>query len=243
VNGLERDLRELGRTLDFPATPDLATPVRARLGTLRRREWPSRTRALALAFAVVALAVAIAFAVPPARSAILHFFRIGGVGVERVDRLPSVRLGRRLAPGQRVTPEETRRRAAFRIVLPTDDGYGTPDAIYFSDRIPGGVVFFVYGSRAAPRALLTEFESLHIEFRKFVGRGSSVEETSVGGQPAYWFSGRPHLLSFINRGRGFSNGVFRLATNTLVWRRGLVTFRLEGKLSKGEAMRVARSVP
>src|SRR5512133_2339839 len=79
---LERALVALGRDLDFPDTPGVWHPVE---GRLQRRRW-LRPAVFALAAAVVA--VGIALAVPPARSAILKFFHIGSVTVERVDTLP-----------------------------------------------------------------------------------------------------------------------------------------------------------
>ena len=49
----------------------------------------SRRRGLVLVLAVVVVAIGIAFAVPPARSAILDFFHLGGVTVERVQTPPA----------------------------------------------------------------------------------------------------------------------------------------------------------
>ena len=76
---LERDLREVGRLLAFPPEPDLVPAVRARLGEAPR-PWPfaARRRVLVLALAALVVAIAAAFAVPPARTAILRFFHIGG---------------------------------------------------------------------------------------------------------------------------------------------------------------------
>src|SRR5882762_9047071 len=77
---LERALVALGRELDIPAEPDLRSRVRARI---ERR--PRRRRVVVLAVALTALGIALA--VPPARSAILRFFHIGSVTIERVETL------------------------------------------------------------------------------------------------------------------------------------------------------------
>ena len=53
----------------------------------RRRRLPR----LAIAIALLAVALAVAFAVPQARSAILRFFHIGAVTIERVGTLPPAR--------------------------------------------------------------------------------------------------------------------------------------------------------
>src|SRR5437899_8543282 len=81
---LERALVALGGELDFPSAPDLVPAVRARL---ERRRW---RRPLVFAVALLVIAFGIAMAVPQARSAILRFFHIGAVTVERVETLPSV---------------------------------------------------------------------------------------------------------------------------------------------------------
>jgi phosphomannomutase len=82
----ERELRALAAYVDFPAERDLAPAVRARLAARRPRR-----RALVLVLAALLVALAVAFSVPPARSAILHFFHLRGASIELVDRLPEVR--------------------------------------------------------------------------------------------------------------------------------------------------------
>src|SRR5436190_310395 len=79
---LERALIALGDELEFPPAPDAWPRVAERL---QRRRW---IRPAVFALAASVLALGIAFAVPPARSAILKFFHIGSVTVERVDTLP-----------------------------------------------------------------------------------------------------------------------------------------------------------
>src|SRR5436190_19036458 len=79
---LERALAALGEELEFPQSRDVWPRIAERL---RRRRWV-RPAVFALAAGVVALAIALA--VPPARSAILKFFHIGSVTVERVETLP-----------------------------------------------------------------------------------------------------------------------------------------------------------
>src|SRR6476619_5756469 len=82
---LERALLQLGRELDLPAEPDLRSRVRERI---ERR--PRYRRALVPALALL-VALGIALAVPDARSAILRFFHIGAVTIERVETLPAAR--------------------------------------------------------------------------------------------------------------------------------------------------------
>src|SRR5205823_10953262 len=75
---LEQELRAV--PIAWPETPTLRVELAP-----RGRAW---RRPLVLGLALVLLALAIAFAVPPARSAILRFFHLRGVTIERVDTLP-----------------------------------------------------------------------------------------------------------------------------------------------------------
>ena len=66
---LELRLRDLGESIAYPPTPDLARAVRLRLAE-RRLPWWRRRPALAIALAVLAVSVAAVLAVPPARTAV-----------------------------------------------------------------------------------------------------------------------------------------------------------------------------
>ena len=80
---------------------------------------------------------------------------------------------------------------------------------------------------------------------KLVGSGTDVQQLKVGASPGLWLFGKPHAVYYALPG-AFGN-VFQnlpiLAGNTLVWERadGL-TLRLEGELTKGEALRLAKSL-
>src|SRR5436190_1987978 len=82
---LETELRRLGAEVAWPETPRLAPRVAAALPSRRRLPW---RRGLGLALAVLLVALAAALAVPQSRGAILRFLHLGGVTVERVERLP-----------------------------------------------------------------------------------------------------------------------------------------------------------
>ena len=84
MSALEQRLQALGRELAYPAEPELAPAVIARLD---RAPFPWR-RAAALALAVLAVALAAALAVPQARTALLRWFHIRGATVELVETLP-----------------------------------------------------------------------------------------------------------------------------------------------------------
>lgn len=210
---LELALRQLGRQLDWPETPNLVPAVTARLGPRRR------LRPLALAFAAAMAAFAVALAVPPARSAILDFFGIGGVTVERVETLPDLPAAR-AAPGRPVTLEEAIEGVSFEVVVPPDF-----DAVYL-DRVPD-IVTFVW-----PDRLLSEFLGDELILKKVIASETDLEFLSVHGADGLWIEGAPHGLFL-------PGGQERLAGNVLIWVREGVTFRLEGDFSLNRALQIA----
>lgn len=207
MTDFERALRALDP--GWPPTPEF------RLELAPRR----RTR-MVLAVALVA-ALAAAFAVPQSRSAILHFFHLGGVTVVQVDTLPPAQE-RPLSAG---LGQPVGDRAAERTLgapfLPARHG-----TLYGRD---GFVSTVLHGP-----VLLSEFGSAYL-IKKFAsGKVESVEVEP--GVPGLWIAGAPHVVFF-------SDTSPRLAGNVLVWARGGVTFRLEGsELDQESALRLAREI-
>lgn len=70
----------------------------------------------------------------------------------------------------------------------------------------------------------------------------------TGGQwprprAGYWIDGEPHLFFSYRDERGqLRQDRSRLAGNVLLWERGDLTLRIEGNLTKVEALRIAESV-
>ena len=226
MSELERELRDLGAVLAFPATPDVASAVARDLEPRPTRVWPQR---LALAAVVAAVAIGAAFAVPPARTAILRFFGIGAVRIEFVDRLPEVRRTP-LDLGTPIDPDE----APFPVLH--SKLLGAPDAIYRD----GDVVTLLYGSPSRVRLLVTEIVGSGFEStvgKKLLGEGTSVRFFPVrdADGPGVWIEGKPHIVEF-------PGGPVRLAKNTLIWQRGELTVRLEGAIRLGQASRIADSL-
>jgi hypothetical protein len=240
---LELALRNLGGSLDWPVEPELEQ------GVLRRiREAPVRRRLvsrrpLVIAFAVLAVAAGALFAVPQTRGAILEFFHLRGVTIERVEELPTVPVQSGLGTflGDPVALSQARERADFDVVVP--EALGEPDEVYFQDGPPpGGMVSFVYGTKDDPRALFTQFAGRvdEIIFKK-VAPDTKVEAVTVDGQPGYWLEGA-HFFSYLDRHGDMESEQVRLAGNVLLWERGTRTLRLEADISKEEALRIAASV-
>jgi hypothetical protein len=225
---LEAVLRELGNQVEFPPTPDLAPAVRNRL---RRRR--SFRRPVAIALAVLVVVLGAVLAVPSARTALLDWLGIKGARIVRVEKLPPAPVIGNLDLGRPLTLAEARRR--FRgLVVPKEK----PDRVYLSKEIPGGKITLIWGSPIQPRLLLTEFRG-EAFIEKLVRPETKVERVEVNGAPGAWVEGQ-HVLFYRDREGQTREDTARLAGRTLLWQRGDVTLRLEGRISRDEALRIAR---
>jgi hypothetical protein len=226
---LELQLRALGDEIAVPPTPDLAPAVIRRI---RRRHTARRTF---LAIAAGAAALGIAFAVPPARSALLRFFHLEGVTVERVGTLPpgpARAIGRSL--GEPMPLADAERQIGFRFALPAGT---TPTRAY----VIGGLGTVLLERDGAP-LLLSEFRGRVFDLmKKVVGPATLVEEVRVGGAPGIWIEGPTHFLYF-DRGGGIAELPIAVHGNVLLWQRDGLTLRLQGRVGKRDAIRTARSV-
>jgi len=241
---LELALVELGRGIEFPPTPDLAARVRERIaaeGAARRRVtiFPAR-RALVIALAVLAVSVGALMAVPGTRAAILEFFGLRGVAIERVETLPTVPKQTELNLGSPMSVEEVKALVDFELVVP--ESLGEPDEVYYLDFPPGGMVSFVYGSAENPRALFTQFRATvtDVIFKK-AATETMIEPIRIAGRQGYFLSGAPHVFSYLDANREYREDTVLLVGNVLLWERGELTLRLEGDITKIEALRIARS--
>jgi hypothetical protein len=263
-----RDLHEelTALSVEWPATPDLAGAVAARLAAggdaaaapppgdrPASAHRPRRAWRPVLAYALAALAAAFALtmaASPDARSAVLEWLGLKSVKVER--REPSAppprpgTLGSGLGLGTPATLEEARRRSPF-LSVPTAEGLGRPDAIHLG----GQSVSLVYGDRpgyarstATGAALLVQEFPARVEpfIEKTLGAASDFARLRVDGDPAYFITGSH---GFAYQGEGdvrFEDQ--RLAGNTLLVERadGLL-IRVEGDIARDRAVAIARSIP
>ena len=213
---LERALVALGEELEFPPSRDVWPRIADRL---QRRRW---VRPAVFVLAVGALAIGIAMAVPPARSAILKFFHIGSVTVERVQTLP---------------PAQTR---------PFATGLG-PAQSSPTLKLPAGLSATKYYKRPGMAAALLRYHGkqlLYVQLRgdqmgfakKFVSQATHVEGARIG-EWGMWFAGGPHVVMW-----QFGNVQTRLAGNVLIWLSNGVTYRLEGPVDKGQMLALARQI-
>jgi hypothetical protein len=231
MNELERRLQELGGEIAYPATP------RFDLGFDRRPARASRLRPLALGFAVLLAVLAGVLALSPgARSAFLEIFHIRGATVERVETLPDVRA-QRIDFGERVSRDEAERRVGFELL----DVGDKPDAIFVR---PDGLASVVYGDPAQPRLVLSQARGAIYEgfIKKTGGSGTTVLEVTVDGEPGLFVDGDEHFVMFRDENGAISDEQTYLAGTVLLWNRGDLLLRLEGDLTRDEALELAESV-
>jgi hypothetical protein len=234
MSELELRLVALGRELELPVAPDLAEQVANRLEG--RRPFPLRP--VVVAFAVVAVAVATAFAVPQARSAIMRFFHLGGATVVRVETLPpAVERSRAGGLGERLPREEGEQRVGFKLFLPPFKGQ-PPARVY---AIGDSLISLVVRAHGVA-AVLSEFRARPEAVEKLLGPGAKLERLQVNGKPGLWLSGQPHVLTYFDRDFRFHEQPILIHGNVLLWTRGPLTLRLEGPLTKAQALELARHV-
>src|SRR5215510_10957695 len=135
---LERALVALGDELEYPVVRDAWPRVSERL---HRRRW---LRPAVFALAAGLVAVGIAMAVPPARSAVLKFFHIGSVTVERVETLP---------------PAQTR---------PFATGLG-PARAHPTVKLPAGVTATKYYKQPGMAAALLRYRGKQVLYIRLAG--------------------------------------------------------------------------
>jgi hypothetical protein len=240
VSALEQRLLALGQVLDVPDAPDVVPSVLAEIAL--RRPAP-RARRLVVALAVVGVAVLLAaLAIPDARSALLRFLQIGGARIELVDELPPVPQTPpelELTLGERVSLADARRRTPFELLELEDE----PDAVFLGER---GTVWFLYGDSDAVRLLVAQTPLVRIDepfiLKKLVEAGTTVEPASVRGERAYFLSGEPHALLLLDENGFTYEESARLARDVLVWAEDGRTVRIEGDLTRAEALDLARSL-
>jgi hypothetical protein len=234
MSSLEQQLQRLGQQLEYPPEPDVARAVLVRLD---RRPFPWRKTA-AVALAVFAVAVVAALAVPQARTTILKWFHLRGVTVERVDTLPpAVERSQAGGLGRAFTPDAAERAVGFELELPPG---AKPRRVYVLD---GALASVVLRAEGRP-LLLSEYRSGNFDLLKKSASGKSViEQVRVNGEPGLWLEGGPHTLTYFN-GRGeFRQRTVKIRGNVLLWVHGPLTLRLEGKLTRKQAVEIARLLP
>ena len=92
--------------------------------------------------------------------------------------------------------------------------------------------------------LLSQFLSVGDQemLKKLSGNATVIEAVDVRGDPGLWLEGAPHVLAWIDRATGYRERPIRIRGSVLLWVHGGLTLRLEGRLSKAQALELARSI-
>jgi len=253
---LEAQLADLASGISWPETPDLAGAAAGGLALERGRSRRPRAKVLVAAAAALVVFVSAGLAaLPGGRRAVADLLGLRGVHIStgRPPPFPPTTAPSGLDLGQPVTAADASRRIGFAVRIPAVAGFDHPDGIFVAMPPPEGEVTLMY--RPSPNLaasgetgvglLITEFRATMEAgfFGKVAEPGTTIEALSVHGQPAYWLSGAPHTFFY----RGPSGDIFpdtlRLAANTLVWQSGPVTLRVEGDVTKAQALGIANALP
>jgi len=247
VPDLEQDLTALSAAIDWPATPRL----RIRPPVQRRSSFPRWALAAAASLLLVFAALLV---YTPTRDAIAGFLNLHTT-VNRVPALPtpSPRPGQSLGLGTPTTLAQAQSRLTWQIAVPP--ALGQPDLVYLA--LPplgpsGGEVTLVYTNRAGVKPsgltgvslLVTEARGAVNElfFGKTVGPDATIESVEVNGHKGWWISGAPHTFVFTDANGNPYFDTLRLATNTLIVDDGGTIVRIEGDMTKTQALQLAGSL-
>jgi hypothetical protein len=221
-----------------------------------RRPWFQNRWALAAAAVLVVVAALVAYT--PTRDALANWINVHTI-ITRVHQLPtpspqaSGPLGKRLGLGEPTTLDAAQNRVTWRILVPAS--LGQPDEVYIQlppDGPPQGEVSLVYKSRPGLKTsgqtgvavLITEANGKVDTqfFGKMLGEGTTMEQVTISGHQGYWISGQPHVFFFIDADGNFRDETLRLATNTLLIDYNGMVVRIEGDLTKTQALEMAASL-
>ena len=255
---LERRLTELSAQLEWPATPNLLPAVRSRIAArvVLRAPWYQSRWALAAAALIIAAAALGAY--QPSREAIANWVNVH-VFFQRVNELPTPSpqppgpLGKRLGLGGQTTMADAQNQVAWKITVP--QSLGQPDEVYVQfppDGPTRGEVTLVYAARSGipvsgetgVAVLITEARGAVDKnfFGKMLGPDTTLEPVTIAGHDGYWIAGSPHVFFFTDAAGNFRNETMRLATNTLIFDMGGTVVRIEGNLTKAQALQIAASL-
>jgi hypothetical protein len=235
---LAAELRGLATWLQVPEPADQRAAVRERLAASVRRR---RRIQILIASVAAALAGTVA-SVAPARAAVVDvvgdLLRVAGIEVDREARsdlparpspLPSLRT---------TALDEARRTARFPVKVPT--ALGPPSGVLVADPDAAG----------APRVVTLTYRGGSVRFDQFDGAADpgffksapNAEWVDLGpDRMALWLP-EPHAVTYVGRDGIERTETARLATPTLIWSYGPLTYRLEGLSTLAEAKAIARSV-
>jgi glucose/arabinose dehydrogenase len=255
----------LARAVAFPATPDLAPRVRARIEredlAARRgtrpgrwsaggllRGWPRLGRGAVLALLALLVAAVVTAAA---------LLGVPGIGFRTVPEVPRASIQASLEAslqtdllrlGRPVVREEVGATSRMPFFQPgAGAGLGAPDRLLYDATLGGGMVTSLWAATPDLPATGEEGIGLLISqlradvrtsyLEKVMDPGVTLERVTIGDGEGWWFTGARHLL--VDRPDGVVEIPIRLAGDTLVWSKDGFTFRLETAAGKERAIAFA----
>jgi hypothetical protein len=259
----EQALLETAQAYPYPPTPDLDVSLPQRNVALARpvaarRRAPSWAVALAVVLTVLAMGV---LAVPQSRAAILTLVaRIGAIRVFVDESQPTatatplpllappqtathfaptpVPLALLAAvPGEPVPLETLASSVEFPVRLPPASGpWGSPDSAVAHRIGSHHLITLIWERDGRPVQTLSQTDIPQLG-AKMAG-GGQVEAVTIGDLDGMWVAG-PHTLQLPIDG---GPDQIEMASNVLLWSDGAMTYRIEGDISRDDAIRLAESL-
>jgi len=265
---IERELRDLARTLDTPA-PDYSGRVLRALAAHTQEPAPvirgtpgrilaPRARRILVAAVVFLIAIAVAIAIPGSRRALASWFGFAGIEIRhapiRTSPPPASGLPVPLHAGAKVTMADARAAMAGQLQLPA--ALPAPTDVYLRRDRAAVVVTLAYATapRLRPTAdtgyalILTEIANAgHPLFEKIIGMNARAVVVTVARDPGVFINGPQEIItvdpSRPSQGQPAVHEVAaRSSANTIIWRHGSITYRLEGDFSRRAAVALASTI-
>jgi RNA polymerase sigma factor (sigma-70 family) len=271
ISGLSPNDRAVieARFLSEWSEAETASELGIAVGTVKSRT-SRAVRRLQVAMTLLVIAIVL-FAIPGVRHAVADWLGLRGVRIERqpvpttIHTVTTVLGAGTTTPATTTLPalgfgaptsvEAARSALPFAFAVLQDAGLGASDGVYVDRAIADGVFSLVW--KPLPSAGIPASPALPdvgLVFSAFRGRvddasfvkmlppGTTVESVVVGGDAGFWIQGQPHQLSAsTGPGRYFAVET-RLATNTLLWQHGDVTYRIEADIDRDRALALAANV-
>ncbi len=274
---LEQALVRAGREFNFPATPAIVSRVRFDLTQNTPAPNPSAShpwwRVLMPVAIALILAFVLLFAFPNTRDAIGQFLGLRGLQIFYATPTPaaspttvSAAISATPSPARTITPrpsstptvepfalccettlQDAVLRSSFPLLMPPNM---TPSKIYYQNIFDTGEqVVMLFGDPENPD--FTLYQAHRFIYGKIIGKmmgGATVlAETTINSERAYWFSGAPHVVMFLDpNGRPVYSSRRVVDANTLVWETGEldlgIIYRIETNKSLDDAQAIAVSL-
>ena len=259
---VETLLRAAAAELAWPATPDLRAAVVGRIArhglvpgpaaspapaSITRPWAPPRPRPSTLRLARP-LAVALLALLVLAGVAAALGFRLPGLEILRVDRVPAAGAGLDLGSPIPLADALARDQPRVRIpsALPPPDtawelGAGDRRIVILAYRATGDQGTLA-GSDLALTVMAVPGSLDRRLITKLVGPGGTVEPVSVDGSPGWWIAGAPHEILVLRPDGEVGVVTSALAGDTLLFARDGTLYRLETALGRDATIAIAESM-